>query len=362
MKTSYFSIILPTRNRPELALRVIKHTLKQTFANYELVIIDNATDDGNKLDLSDVNDPRIKYLRTGNLTMQDNWQFGFDNSEGEYIFMIEDKLLLNINLLERAQKIIQDEHADILTWGTATCKTEFDAELFNTANATWSKISAEAVIADGLNCEIESYHKIAPRCLNSVFSRKSAEKAQSRVGRLFRTVSPDYSCGAITLAFSTYIINIHANLAFVLPGASNGEQSATDAEAALKFMESSGVEIGKFFSIVPIKWPVINNIIYADLLHFWISTGTIQNVEINKGNYIAMLLKEIIFRRKRGIQTSNYIKEIRYYFSSFKGIDKLNIFIHLCKKFRSGWPNRFSGMRKNGLDFIFVMRVLVGFK
>jgi len=360
MKPTYFSIVLPTRNRPELALRVIKHTLKQTFPNYELIVIDNATNEGNKLDLSIVKDSRIKYLRTGNLTMQDNWQYGFDNSEGEYIFMIEDKLLLNIYLLERAHKIIQEEQVDILTWGTAACKTEFDPELFKNTNTTWRKIPAEAIINDGINCEIESYHKIAPRCLNSVFSRKTAEKAQSRVGRLFRTVSPDYSCGALTLVYCSEIINVHANLAFVLPGASNGEQSATDAGAALKFMESSGVEVGKFFSVVPIKWPVINNIIYADLLHFWISTGTIQNVEINQGNYIAMLLKEIIFRRKNRIQISNYTNEIKSYFRCLKSTDKLNILLDLFKKFRSGWPNRFVGMRKNGLDFIYAVRVLVG--
>jgi len=59
----FFSILLPTWNRPELLHETIKSALSQTYKNFEVIIVD----DGDKLRadkvVSEFSDPRITYIQ-----------------------------------------------------------------------------------------------------------------------------------------------------------------------------------------------------------------------------------------------------------------------------------------------------------
>src|SRR4029077_19585158 len=56
------SCIMPTRDRPALVSRAIGFFLRQTYANTELIVVDDGSQD-----IGDVAsmDPRIRYLRLG---------------------------------------------------------------------------------------------------------------------------------------------------------------------------------------------------------------------------------------------------------------------------------------------------------
>ena len=58
------SVIIPTRDRPALAVRAVRSALGQTYANHEIVVVD----DGSTLPLRlprDLEDARVRTVRLG---------------------------------------------------------------------------------------------------------------------------------------------------------------------------------------------------------------------------------------------------------------------------------------------------------
>ena len=62
--TPLISILIPTYNRGDiLKERAIKSVLQQTYLNFEVIIIDDDSNDGTFKTVSEVSDPRIKYVK-----------------------------------------------------------------------------------------------------------------------------------------------------------------------------------------------------------------------------------------------------------------------------------------------------------
>ncbi|HSP96150.1 MAG TPA: glycosyltransferase [Candidatus Dormibacteraeota bacterium] len=57
------SIVLPTYQRGELIGRAIRSVLVQTFADFELVVVDDGSTDDTVAEVSRFSDPRLRYLR-----------------------------------------------------------------------------------------------------------------------------------------------------------------------------------------------------------------------------------------------------------------------------------------------------------
>jgi glycosyltransferase involved in cell wall biosynthesis len=59
----YVSVIIPTYNRASLLERSIRSVLSQTFQNYEIIVVDDASVDNTDEVVSTFGDPRIRYLK-----------------------------------------------------------------------------------------------------------------------------------------------------------------------------------------------------------------------------------------------------------------------------------------------------------
>ena len=60
----FFSVVLPTRNRPELFERALESVLKQSFQNFEVLVVNDGSDDGNLeryKELETTSDPRVRW-------------------------------------------------------------------------------------------------------------------------------------------------------------------------------------------------------------------------------------------------------------------------------------------------------------
>ena len=64
MAATGISVIIPTHNRRELLAGAVESVRAQTFRDWDLLIVDDGSDDGTDRDWSDPGDPRIRYLRT----------------------------------------------------------------------------------------------------------------------------------------------------------------------------------------------------------------------------------------------------------------------------------------------------------
>lgn len=79
------SVILPTYNRAHLVGRAIRSVLDQTYRDFELIVVDDSTDNTDEV-VKSFNDPRIRYIRElkrGSAAAARN--IGIKAAQGEYI-------------------------------------------------------------------------------------------------------------------------------------------------------------------------------------------------------------------------------------------------------------------------------------
>ena len=74
MSRPEFSVLLPTRNRSSLLAEAIETVRAQSFADWEIIVSDNASIDDVKGLIEGIADPRIVYLRSDKaLPVTENW-------------------------------------------------------------------------------------------------------------------------------------------------------------------------------------------------------------------------------------------------------------------------------------------------
>ena len=107
------SIIIPTYNRADLLPRAINSVLNQTFQDFELIIVDDGSTDNTKQVVEEFQkkDKRIKYIWQENSGLPTSRNTGIENTQGEYIALLDDDdVWLNKKLEIQLNKIEKNNH------------------------------------------------------------------------------------------------------------------------------------------------------------------------------------------------------------------------------------------------------------
>lgn len=84
------SVIIPTYNRAQSLSRAIQSVLGQTYKNFELIVVDDGSEDNIEEVVRGFNDSRIKYFRHDvNLGGSAARNTGIKNSTGEYLAFLD---------------------------------------------------------------------------------------------------------------------------------------------------------------------------------------------------------------------------------------------------------------------------------
>lgn len=147
---------------------------------------------------------KLRYIRTGGLTMAQNWQTAVNAVCGEYFIICSDKLLINSGLLALLNGLVDSEGCKVWVWKIgnqiqveqplptpAPLKTFQGKEIWECAGkGLWTLL-----------------HKAAPRGMNSCIKTSLIAEVESRLGVDFcRPTNPDYVIG-LSLAALDYTIN-----------------------------------------------------------------------------------------------------------------------------------------------------------
>ncbi|MBN1317552.1 MAG: glycosyltransferase family 2 protein [Anaerolineales bacterium] len=107
-KPPLISVILPAYNGAKTIRKTIESVLDQTYANLELIVVDDGSKDETREYLAEITDPRVRIYTYNNVGMAANRNRGIDLVRGEYIAFIDqddlwlpDKLRLQLQALER---------------------------------------------------------------------------------------------------------------------------------------------------------------------------------------------------------------------------------------------------------------------
>jgi glycosyltransferase involved in cell wall biosynthesis len=125
------SVVIPTYNRAESLPKAVASVLRQTFQDFEIVVVDDASTDDTDEVVRSFSDERIRYIRhETNKREAETRNTGVQNSKGEYISFIDDddewlpeKLELQVDLLDKSPPIVGAVYTGFVRIESATGKT-----------------------------------------------------------------------------------------------------------------------------------------------------------------------------------------------------------------------------------------------
>lgn len=103
------SVIIPTHNRPQQLLKAVRSVLKQSFQDFEIIIVDDASRDAIVQNCIEFQDQRIEIIRNdqseGGSRARNR---GIFKSRGRYIAFLDDDDIWQPQKLEEQLKLLHD--------------------------------------------------------------------------------------------------------------------------------------------------------------------------------------------------------------------------------------------------------------
>ena len=120
LNSPFFSIIIPTRNRPDLFRDALVSALFQDFNDFEVVVSDNCNDDRTQKVLEEFsNNHRLRCIRPKSLLqMPEHWEFASRHAEGTYVLFLTDRSVLKRHALKTIYNTINttEESVTVCSW------------------------------------------------------------------------------------------------------------------------------------------------------------------------------------------------------------------------------------------------------
>ena len=90
MNNPKISVIVPTYNREKYIVRAINSVLNQSYANFELIVVDDASNDNTQTVVNEINDRRLIYHKLKeNRGGSGARNYGIEMAKGEYIAFLD---------------------------------------------------------------------------------------------------------------------------------------------------------------------------------------------------------------------------------------------------------------------------------
>lgn len=113
-----FSVIIPLYNKAPYVRKTVESVLRQTFDDYELIIIDNGSNDGSSEIVASFTDPRIRIVRLEeNVGVSNARNKGVELSTAPYITFLDADDWWEPTFLEEMRGLIE-RHPDAGIYGT----------------------------------------------------------------------------------------------------------------------------------------------------------------------------------------------------------------------------------------------------
>lgn len=310
MGRPFFSVVIPTKNRSFLVGLAIQSVLRQSFEEFEIIIADNDDSDATRPVVEAFRDARIRYYRTGGLSMPDNWDFAASQAQGEYLAILEDKQALRKHALERVYREVEGTRYPVVGW---LYDRFYDTQQPPRIVAAGGAGNVELIPARRiLQLFIEQgragkFDRLFPRGLNSCIHRALARRIRSGpAGRLCLPQAPDYTLGFLQLAYCDSVL--HIDEALVVVGGyrySTGRTAKVDRTDVLRYFQGSDVDEAVFYEHVPVKAVTISGSLYNDYetVHALVG-GNLADFPLDLQTYFIQCFNDIQVSRKMGADVS----------------------------------------------------------
>jgi glycosyltransferase involved in cell wall biosynthesis len=253
-----FSIVYPTRHRPEFVEQALRILESQRHTDFEVVVSDNYVDPDRSCErvcrASSL--PNVRYVRPPEpLGMVGNWNVALPHATGEYVAFLTDKTFVLPDVLARVDAAIrQADEPEIVSWTTdfyfpARYPDYFGEGVYGRSAtgigpAPFRRYEPRRELdRRGRAAVSRSEQGVSDYCRGKlafgVYHRDLVERIVGRFGTLFHNISPDYTSMVLGLSEARTAIEMGSSgVVSVNSEISNGFLVDTNDRAALEFVES----------------------------------------------------------------------------------------------------------------------------
>lgn len=152
-----FSIFLPVRNGGEHFRQCVVSILEQTYREFQLVILDNASLDGSPEWISSLDESRVKVLTSDTmLSIQDSWKRIQHAQKCEFMTIIGHDDLLDRNYLD-AMRMLIEKHPGAGLYQTHFRLIDSEGHLLRPSRAMPEQETPEEFLESRLRFQRDSY-------------------------------------------------------------------------------------------------------------------------------------------------------------------------------------------------------------
>lgn len=212
----FFSVIIPIFRVEKYLERCIESVLNQTFKDYEIILVDDGSDDNcpQICDEYEKKDSRIKVIHKKNGGLVSARQAGIKVAQGEYIINLDSDDAVISDYFENAKRIISETKADVIFFRH---QLYIDGKIEETQTAgvkegLYKGTGLEKELFSKLLCDSDMQHIYYFLC-GKVFRRTLITEHQLNVSTTI-TIGEDLSCLVPCLldAEKVYVSNKNAYL------------------------------------------------------------------------------------------------------------------------------------------------------
>lgn len=292
MSDPYFTIAIPTKNRPDRVGNAVRSLVEQTFGDLEVIVCDNsdeAESERTQAVVEAFDDPRIRYIRTnGRLSMPDNWDHAVAAARGAYVGILTDRSVFRGDALDVVHAEIESTGAQLVHWFNDLYGRGPAGNEFKRRGCTFNRYrhSGKELLDYFVHGDPKYSMKVIPKLMTSVCERSVLEAIrQSEVGRVCPPVAPDFTSGFLMLGHVDFVLTLDESL-YVSVGTGNGADFRRGGELADRFRSDLGMEWRDFVDLMPSEACFAHALVLNDLMRVRaIVPHLFDGIEIDRPQY-----------------------------------------------------------------------------
>ncbi len=304
-----FSVIVPTRDRPNFLEKSLMSLLNQTFKDFEVIVCDNYTKNSSKQVFDKHSDQRFKYIKPSEgLPMALNWEYACSQATGIYVLVLIDKTVLFPNCLETLREIaLKFEYPEVISfWGdmfNLNNPDNLDKGSYRPFHKTYhpklfiGKEILNAKISFEINRATEGTTYYYGKICFGVYHKDLYKRILEKTGNIFYELSPDYTSMIQALSLGNSFVDAGQPLlmSYGGTGISNGANCATYPKLAKAFIQTYKHH-QEIISDLPISglYSSIHNIVAYDYKMITKKLEIDESFRINKVNLLKRAFYDLL--------------------------------------------------------------------
>jgi hypothetical protein len=317
MTPPLFSIVIPTYNRSELVEGAVRSILAQTFADFEVVVSDNCSQDDTRAVIAGIQDPRVRYVRTpAHGVIAESWEFARTQARGTLVMMLSD----DDALVPNALALFAEEHrrhaADFLFCNLAEYRDRsFLGPEQNTVSCRSFTGAVRLVSTDEFVRPLFAFRpKFDMHPSAFMFAASVADRVVQRTGRFFRTNGVEYFAWPLAAVFSSSIVHIDLPLVILGRTAKSWGSTIVLSNPGKQQIQKMIADVAQTRDWIPLtNFTLCNLMAEGMLLALQMFPDELRHFPFDEQHYLRCTMAELRRRQAMGVDVCPEMTELQTY-------------------------------------------------